>query len=130
MFNIDKILKIGIFMDIKINTIKTSDQIWSNCKDETSDHKVAYTVIWLVRYTNHQNFILCKFSVIYFCKVWRRLNICIIQYYWLIALYIFILLVSNMKILIKKSCVRVELSDFIIFYQIIRKISYQIVKKK
>ena len=86
--------------------------------DEKSDHKVAYTIIWLVRYTNHHNWIFVQNILIYFGKVWRKSNVSIIQYDWLIALYIFISLVSNMScLIIKSSGVREELSDLLFFFQ-------------
>ena len=47
----------------------------------------------------------------YFGKVQRKSNVCIIQYDWLIALYLFISLVRNASFLIvKNSGVREELS--------------------
>ena len=42
---------------------------------------------------------------------------CIIRYYWLIALYIFMLLVSNASFQKKNSCVREESSDLPFFLQ-------------
>ena len=48
----------------------------------------------------------------YFGKVWRKSNVCIIRFYWLIDLYLFTLLSRNASFLIVKySCVREELSD-------------------
>ena len=48
----------------------------------------------------------------YFGKVWRKSNVCIIRFYWLIALYIFISLVPNASFLIvKNSSGREEVSD-------------------
>ena len=43
---------------------------------------------------------------------------CIIQFYWLIALYLFVSLVRNASFLIlKNSCVREELTDVVFFLQ-------------
>ena len=48
----------------------------------------------------------------YFSKVWRKSNLCILRFDWLTALYIFNPLPCNASFLIvKKSCVRDELSD-------------------
>ena len=48
----------------------------------------------------------------YFDKVRHKSNVRIIQYYWLIVLYIFIPLVRIASFLIvKNSCVREELTD-------------------
>ena len=48
----------------------------------------------------------------YFGKVWRRSNLCIIQFYWLIALYLFTPFPRNASFtIVKHSCVREELSD-------------------
>ena len=86
--------------------------------DEKSDHKVAYTVIWLVRWTNHQNCIFVHNFLRYFGKVLRKWNVCTIRYDWLIALHIFISLVRNTSFLIiKNSGVREELSDVVFFLQ-------------
>ena len=55
---------------------------------------------------------LFKFFLRYFGKVRRKSNMWIIQFYWLIALYLFTLLPHNMSFLIVKNCcVREEVSD-------------------
>ena len=54
----------------------------------------------------------------YFGKVWRKLNLCILWFDWLIALYIFTPLPRNASFLIvKHSCVREELSDVVFFFR-------------
>ena len=61
---------------------------------------------------------LYKTFLRYFGKVWRKLNLCILSFYWLIALYIFTPLPRNASFLIvKHSCVREELSDVVFFLQ-------------
>ena len=53
-----------------------------------------------------------KIVLRYFGKVWRKSNVCIIRFDWLIDLYLFISLVHNTSFpVVKKSCVREELSD-------------------
>ena len=48
----------------------------------------------------------------YFGKVLRKSNVCILQFYWLIGLYLFMSLVRNASFLIvKNSGVREEVSD-------------------
>ena len=55
---------------------------------------------------------LCKNVPRYFGKFQRKSNVCIIQYDWVIALYIFILLVRNENFIIVKNIgVREELND-------------------
>ena len=86
--------------------------------DENGDHKLAYTVFWLFYYTNHQNRIFVQKILIYFGKVWRKSNMCIIRYGWLIPLYLFIPLVcSTIFLIIKNSCFREELSDIPFFFR-------------
>ena len=59
-----------------------------------------------------------KIVLRYFGKVYRKSNVCIIQFDWLIALYIFISLVCNASFLIvKNSGIREELSDVVFFIQ-------------
>ena len=45
----------------------------------------------------------CKIFLRYFGKVRRKSNVCIVRFYWLIALYIFISLASNASFLIIKN---------------------------
>ena len=53
-----------------------------------------------------------KIGYRYFGKVWRKSNVCIIRFDWLIALYLFTLLHRNASFLIvKNSCVKEEVSD-------------------
>ena len=61
---------------------------------------------------------LFKIVLKYFVKVWRKSNVCIIWFDWLIPLYFFTLLTQNASFLmVKKSCVREELSDVVFFLQ-------------
>ena len=54
----------------------------------------------------------------YFCKVLCKSNVCIIQFYWLIPLYLFTLLPCNASFLIvKNSFVREEVSDLVFFFR-------------
>ena len=46
-----------------------------------------------------------KIVLIYFGKVWRKSNVCIIRFDWLIALYLFTLLTRNTSFLIVKKVV-------------------------
>ena len=56
---------------------------------------------------------LFKIVLRYFGKVWRKSNLCIIKFDWLVALYLFTLLPRNASFLIvKNSVVREELIDF------------------
>ena len=55
---------------------------------------------------------MCKNVLKYFGKVQRKLNVCIIRFDWLIALYLFFSLVCKESfIIVKNSGVREELSD-------------------
>ena len=54
----------------------------------------------------------------YFGKVWRKSNVCIIQFYWLIAFYLCNLLPCNTSFpIVKKCCVREEVSDAVFFFR-------------
>ena len=54
----------------------------------------------------------------YFCKVRRKSNLCILQFDWLIVLYLFTTLTCNASFLIvKHGCVRYELSDGVFFFR-------------
>ena len=54
----------------------------------------------------------------YLGKVWHKSNLCILLFYWLIALYIFTPLPHNtIFLIIKHSCVREELSDIVFFFR-------------
>ena len=99
-------------------TFTCKKSIFVYCADENGDHKLAYTVFWLFYYTNHQNRIFVQKILIYFGKVWRKSNMCIIRYGWLIPLYLFIPLVcSTIFLIIKNSCFREELSDIPFFFR-------------
>ena len=71
---------------------------------------------WSVRLIIKTTF-SCKNVLRYFSHVGRMSNVCIIRYDWLIALYIFILLVHNASFKFLNSCVREELSDLPFFLQ-------------
>ena len=59
-----------------------------------------------------------KIVLRYFGKVCRKSNVCIIRFYWLKALYLFISLVRNASLQNRKnSGVREEVSDVVFFLQ-------------
>ena len=83
------------------------------CKDEIPDHKIGIycNLISPLAELRHSAF-SCKKVLRYFGKVRHQSNVRIIQYDWLIVLYIFITFVRIASfLLIKNSCVREELTD-------------------
>ena len=87
--------------------------------DENLDHKIGIycNLIGPLAALRHCAF-LCQKVLRYFGKVRHKSNVRIIQYDWLIVLYIFIPLVRIASFLIvKNSSVREELTDILYFHK-------------